>query len=65
MQAIAMILGEQPAPWEDEGSSQLLQKLGPFRRAVLLMLSRDPAARPSMADFLQACRLVLSSTTTG
>ena len=60
---MAMILGEQPAPWEGgERARVILRRLGHLQEAVLAALRRDPAQRPSMVEFQQACHSVLNST---
>jgi hypothetical protein len=58
-----MILGEKLAPWENEDTN-MLRKLGMFRRAVLAMLERDPEKRASIGEFLHATRGILSRTLT-
>jgi hypothetical protein len=64
VQVVAMILGRQQAPWEQEDKrSVIVHKLGPFRKAVMAMLNRNPDARPQLAEFLQSCHSVLSRTT--
>ena len=64
LQTIAMMLGEEEAPWEAPATAPaLLKKLGYFRKPVLALLDREPIERPSMAEFHQACRRVLSHTT--
>ena len=64
LQTIAMVLGTEEAPWEAPATSAaLLNKLGYFKKPVLALLDRNPAERPTMAEFLQACRRVLSHTT--
>lgn len=57
-----MITGEQAAPWEHKDSAKaLLGKLGPLKRVVLALLSRDAAQRPRMHDLLSACNGIFSS----
>ena len=63
VQTMEMILGEQPAPWEaGESARTIARRLGHLREAVLAALRRDPAQRPSMLEFKQACHSVLNST---
>ena len=63
MQTLAMVLGEEPAPWEcPETAKAIMKRLGHLRDAVLAALRRDPAERPTMGQFLRACHSVLNST---
>jgi hypothetical protein len=62
VQVTAQILGEQPAPWEDDASRALLQQVGLLRRAVLALLDRDAELRPSMSELIDACRIVFTRT---
>ena len=60
-----MILGESPAPWEDETKAPALAKrFGHLKGAIMALLNRTPEARPSMAELQHACKRVLSHTTT-
>lgn len=60
-----MILGEKPAPWEDEKTAApLAKRFGHLKGAVLALLERSPSARPSMAALQHACHGVLSNTST-
>lgn len=62
---MAMILGNQPAPWEErETARDLLRPLGIFKQAVLGLIERDPAQRTSIHTFQRACRSSLSATAT-
>lgn len=52
-------------PWE--GSRLTREKrnaLGVFRDSLLMLLNRDPALRPSMAQFCETCNLVLAGAPT-
>ena len=65
MQTMAMILGNEPAPWEELDTSRaMLRPLGIFKQAVLGLIDRDPAQRTSIHAFQRACRSSLSSTAT-
>jgi hypothetical protein len=65
LQTVAMILGEEQAPWEDETTAgSLLKPLGYFRKPVLALLSRNPLERPTMEEFRLGCRRVLVNSTT-
>lgn len=60
---MAMIMGEQEAPWEKEDTAPfIMHRLGLLRQPVLAALCRDDAQRPSMAEFLHACHRVLNGT---
>ena len=60
------IAGVQPLPWEDpETAPSLLRRFGHFKMAVMSLLQRDPADRPSMEDFRKQCNRVLMQTTKG
>jgi hypothetical protein len=61
---MAMILGEEQAPWEHADTApHIIRHLGHLRPAVLSALNRDPAQRPTMHEFQMACHSVLNSTT--
>ena len=65
VQTIAMILGEQPAPWEEPATArELLKPLGIFKQAVLGLIERDPANRTSIGNFRKACRSSMAATST-
>lgn len=55
VQAVEMLRGDRPLPWEGQLSAQHAQRLGAFKQPVLQLLHRDPARRPSMHDFHAAC----------
>lgn len=60
-----MVLGDKPAPWEDEKTAaQLKKRFGHLNPAVMALLNRDPTKRPSMAALQHACHGVLSNTST-
>jgi hypothetical protein len=47
-------------PWEGESLTAVNRsRLGVFRGVVLMLLSRDPADRPSMEQFCKTCDRVL------
>lgn len=55
----------QLLPWEGDTLSATHRKqLGVFRPIVTSLLERDPAQRPSMAQFCEACDRVLAGITT-
>lgn len=57
--------GGRKLPWEATPMKpRLKQKLGMFRELVLQVLNRDPAKRPSMRRFCDACHHLMSSTVT-
>ena len=63
VQIIEMILGEEPAPWENpETARRLLRPLGIFKTGVLGLLKRDAAQRSTIHKFQQACRRSLANT---
>lgn len=63
---IEQLVGEKPLPWEEEGTARaLLARAARFRGAMLTLLHRDPAHRPSADAFMQHCHSLLASTTTG
>jgi hypothetical protein len=56
-----MILGEEPAPWEHPATiNAMLRPLGYFRDPVLALLDRNSNNRPTMPQFILACRRVLT-----
>jgi hypothetical protein len=60
MQIMDMIQGVQPLPWEDPDTAPVLMRnFGYFKS----LLERDPARRPSMAEFRRKCNRVLLQTT--
>jgi hypothetical protein len=64
MQIMDMIQGVQPLPWEDPDTAPVLMRnFGYFKNAVMSLLERDPARRPSMAEFRRKCNRVLLQTT--
>lgn len=57
----AQLLGDEPLPWEGERLTQdVLDKLIVFKDGVLALLSREPAARPSMQDFATSCEAIFA-----
>eukprot|EP00892_Ulva_mutabilis_P008326 jgi/Ulvmu1/5866/UM025_0128.1 len=61
------LVGAEPLPWE-EGSADcaaLRKRLGHFRHAVLQLLCREPAQRPSMEAFQQCCNDVIQVVSSG
>jgi hypothetical protein len=64
VQVIAMILGEQQAPWEDPGGpAALLSRVGRLRGMVLGLLQRDPASRTPIAHAVVACQRIMATST--
>lgn len=61
VQAVEMLRGDRPLPWEGELSAQHAQRLGALKQPVLQLLQRDPALRPSMHDFQAACAQLFAS----
>ena len=62
---VAQLVGEEKLPWEDEAAARvLLKNAARFRGAMLGLLHRDPAQRPSVDAFLQHCHSLLASTVT-
>lgn len=52
-------------PWEgDDFTPVNRRRLGVFRDIRMLLLARDSAARPSMAEFCDTCDRVLAGNTT-
>ena len=63
VQAMEMIMGDLPTPWEDAGTARaLLKPLGIFKAGVLGLLERDPAQRSTIYQFRQACMRALANT---
>ena len=61
VQVVEMILGTTQAPWEQPSMRSTLHRAcGTLRGVLLLMLSRDAAARPTMATVRRSCSAVLS-----
>ena len=63
---MAQIVGEggRQLPWEEDPQrGELLWRLGALKRHTMALLDRDPARRPSMRAFVNACERVLASTT--
>lgn len=59
------IMGERglQMPWEGaQMTRSLRRKLGVFKDALMQLVDRDPAKRPSMADFCHTCNQVLGGT---
>lgn len=50
LQVLMQLQGDAPLPWERENG---LRCLGPLADCVAKLLSRDPAQRPSVADFVR------------
>jgi len=50
-----MLVGDDTLPWEGDLHAQVRGRLGPFKKAVLRLLQRDPAQRGSMESFHAAC----------
>jgi hypothetical protein len=51
-------------PWEgDNLTTANRRKLGIFKGSLLKLLDRDPAERPSMEEFCDACTRVLAGST--
>lgn len=57
-----MLLGEDKLPWEGELRDDVEAKLGPFKKAVLRLLLRDPKERASMESFHAACSSLFSAS---
>lgn len=52
-------------PWDASALTPTnRRKLGIFKQSVTMLLSRDPALRPSMAQFCESCDQVLAGSTT-
>lgn len=66
MQVMDQIEGvnETELPWEGTLLTAANRKqLGIFRPTIMSLLSRDPAERPSMAQFCDTCNRVLAGST--
>jgi hypothetical protein len=51
-------------PWEAGNLTPAnRRRLGVFKSSVLMLLSRDPAERPSMERFCEQCNRVLAGST--
>jgi hypothetical protein len=65
MQVLDKIEGRngKQLPWEGASLSVHSKTcLGLFRESLLMLLSRDPAMRPSMKQFYRSCDNVLAGT---
>jgi hypothetical protein len=64
MDQIQGLKGRQ-LPWEGANLTAVNRsRLGIFRGSVLMLLSRDPAKRPSMQQFCETCDRVLAGSST-
>ena len=55
--------GGAKLPWEDgERRGRIIGSLGALKRHILQLVSRDPAARPSMPEFCRVCNRLLHNT---
>jgi hypothetical protein len=62
MDQIEGVNGRQ-LPWEGAKlTSHNRRRLGLFRASISMLLSRDPAKRPSMEEFCDACDRVLAGS---
>ena len=60
VQVIAQLMGEAQLPWEGANlTMEHKERLGVLRKAVLQLLERDPARRPSMRAFSDKCRALM------
>ena len=57
------LAGELPLPWEDvQTCSHITRALGRYCGTVLALVDRDPARRPSVAEFIRTSRDIISRT---
>lgn len=58
VQALAMLKGDRPLPWEAKNNTQRAQhmKQGPLMQFVLQLLHRDPERRLSVHSFCDMLR---------
>lgn len=49
-------------PWEGTVQPAVRRQLGIFKGNVLHLLARDPAERPSMAEFCRSCDRALAGS---
>ena len=57
--------GEVPLPWEDIEAPAAWHAMRSLRAVVLQMLSRDPARRPPLETFQDACAAATAAATGG
>ena len=66
MQTVRMILGHDPAPWEDPDTAcGVLLPMGIFKGAVLRLLSRNPDRRLTIRKFQHNCHRLLECSASG
>jgi hypothetical protein len=57
-------LNGQELPWEGKGITPAIRRrLGIFKAPITSLLSRDPAERPSMSEFVDSCNRMLAGST--
>jgi hypothetical protein len=54
-------MGDTMLPWEDPDNADR-KKLGAYLGPVMALLSRNPAYRPSVSEFVDSCTCVLAAT---
>lgn len=64
LQVISQLRGAQPLPWEEGTlSPQDRVRVGEMYTPLMQLLARDPARRPSAAQFCDQCMAVSASAT--
>ena len=67
LQAIEMLSGKKPLPWEDEDGANYasdMKSMGFMKGAIIKMLSRDPANRPQLVDVQRQWQSILETERT-
>lgn len=71
LQVVLQLTGDNQLPWETSSSSTQIHRsnamkyssvLKTLKGPIMQTLSRDPAARPSMAEFATTCRQVIDAS---
>ena len=61
---LARLRGDVPLPWADgELSPDARARIGELYAPLMQLLDRDPARRPSAAEFCDQCMAIASSAT--
>ena len=63
VQAVSMLKGDLPLPWEEGLSKQQRQQLGLFKDPIMQLLQRDPGERSDMLTFRNACNKLFAAAT--